>query len=97
MIIPRDKVIKVKDAIISPMNIAFHLSINESGEMIEKMRLTHNQSMEFGSGTSINSRLLEDEMQDVMYGPCLSRVQGLSTILWIKIKAPEKKNLTSKS
>ena len=74
VVIPRDKVVELKGAVISPMNIATQLGINESGDMIEKRRLTHNQSMEFSSGTSINSRIIKEEMQGVMYGQCLIRV-----------------------
>ena len=74
LIIPRDKVKELKGAIISPMNIADQAGINERGEVIDKKRLTHNQSMTYSSGTSLNNRTIKEELQDVMYGSCLCRV-----------------------
>ena len=50
------------------------MTINKKGEKVPKKRLTHNQSMEFDSKTSINSRLISEELQDVMNGKCLLRI-----------------------
>ena len=69
--IPRARVLEMKNVILSPMNIATQLGINESGKSIKKKRLTHNQSMEHSSKTSVNSRVKEEELQDSMYGKCL--------------------------
>ena len=74
IIVPRAKILELENTIISPMNIATQMGINESGNLIEKKRLTHNQSMIYGSNTSVNSRTIEDELQDVMYGKCILRV-----------------------
>ena len=74
VVIPRPKVLEMKNVVLSPMNIASQFGINEEGEIIQKKRLTHNQSMEHSSKTSVNSRVREDELQDAMYGKCLLRV-----------------------
>ena len=74
LIIPRKKAIEIEGALMAPMNIHAQSSINEVGEIISKDRLTHNQSKEFSSGTSVNSRVVHDSLQDIMYGTCLLRV-----------------------
>ena len=68
LIIPRSKVVKLDDVILSPMNIVTQMGINDE----KKRRPTHNQSMLFSSGT--NRRLIEEEMKDVMYGQCMTRI-----------------------
>ena len=72
--IPRQKVLEIDRAIMAPMNIASQFGINEKGKIIEKKRLTHNQSMVHSSETSIDSRVIDSEIQDVMYGKCIIRV-----------------------
>ena len=59
---------------MAPMNIIDQNTITEFGEIIQKQRLTHNQSMVFSSGTSVNSRVIKTELQDCMYGHCLLRI-----------------------
>lgn len=66
--------LKLDNIVISPMNIATQMGINEKGNLIEKKCLTHNQSMVYGSETSVNNRTIESELQDVMYGKCIVRV-----------------------
>ena len=73
--IPREKIKDLGHKIIlSPMNIIEQMTINEKGEKVPKKRITHNQSMVFGSESSINSRLISEELQDVMYGKCILRL-----------------------
>ena len=76
------------------MNIADQNGINERGEIVQKKRLTHNQSCEFQSGTSVNSRTIKDNLQDVMYGPCLLQIVHL--IVDYRRQFPNKKILLSK-
>ena len=94
LVLPRDKIEFIHDALISPMNIADQNGINERGEIVKKKRLTHNQSCKFQSGTSVNSRTIKDDLQDVMYGPCLLRIVHL--IVEYRRQYPEKKILLSK-
>ncbi len=78
LIIPRDKIIQIPNAILAPMNVVNQSSIDEKGNVIPKQRLTHDQGMKFDSGTSVNSRVREDEVPDVMYGHCLLRIIHLT-------------------
>jgi hypothetical protein len=75
LVIPSDKVIEIEGAQVAPMNVANQNSIDERGEIIEKDRLTHNQSWKgSASGLSINSRVIESELQDCMFGHCFLRL-----------------------
>ena len=87
LIIPLEKITKLKGVIIAPMNIAEQKTINERGEIIGKKRLTHNQSFNgLVSGTSVNSRLIEEDIQQVMYARCLKRI--LHHIITLRKKYP---------
>ena len=76
------------------MNIADQNTINERGEIVAKKRLTHNQSFKFSSGTSLNSRVLKDELQDCTYGSCLFRI--IHEILNMRSKHPHSRVLLQK-
>jgi hypothetical protein len=45
---------------MAPMNVAPQHSIDEYGNIIEKDRLTHDQSWKWGSETSVNSRVKDE-------------------------------------
>jgi hypothetical protein len=94
LIIPRDKLSKLEEAVISPMNIHDQAGINELGEIIKKKRLTHNQSMTYISETSVNNRTQKDKLQDVMYGSCLLRV--IHQIVEYRKRHPNKRILIQK-
>ena len=94
LIIPRDKVTLLKGALMSPMNIADQSGIDEHGNIINKKRLTHNQSMEYSSGTSINNRVKTEDLQDVMYGSCLLRV--IHQIVEYRSRFPQNRILIQK-
>ena len=95
LVIPREKVTELKGALISPMNIANQSGINERGEIISKKRLTHNQSMEYSSGKSLNNRTIKDSFQDIMYSTCLLRV--LHQIVEYRRRYPDKHILIQKN
>ena len=92
--IPTNKVLQIEGALLSPLNIQDQFGINEKGEITGKKRLTHNQSMKYQSGTSVNSRVIEEELQDVMYGHCLLRV--VHHIVKLRLKHPNKRILIGK-
>ena len=54
--IPRDKIMIIPDISLAPVNIAPQNTIDKHGNIIAKDRLTHDQSFEFGSGTSIKNQ-----------------------------------------
>ena len=94
LVLPRSKILDLEGALIAPMNIADQHSINERGEIIAKKRLTHNQSYKFSSGTSVNSRVIKEDLQDCMYGSCLFRV--IHEILNMRSRYPDKRVLLQK-
>jgi hypothetical protein len=64
----------IPGVLIAPMNIMHQNTIDETGRIVEKERLTHDQSYMFGSGTSVNSRVRDDELMPCLYGACLRRL-----------------------
>ena len=73
LVIPRDAVLRIPNALIAPINDHKQNTINVHRGIINKKRLTHNQSMTYdrGSGTSVNNRVLWEELQECRYGYCL--------------------------
>lgn len=94
LVLPLMKVQQLEGALMAPMNIADQNTINERGEIIPSKRLTHNQSKEFGSGTSVNSRVQTDELQSCLYGHCLPRV--IHYIVRLRQQHPNKRILLQK-
>ena len=74
LVIPLEKVLRVPDLIIAPMNIMNQKTIDEFGRIIRKDRLTHDQSYKWVSGTSVNSRVLKEELLPCMFGACIKRL-----------------------
>ncbi len=74
LVIPRDKVSCISNACLAPMNIMHQFTLNASGDIVDKERLTHDQSFKWQSGTSVNSRVDKDKLQRCMYGRCLMRL-----------------------
>ena len=86
---------KIKDALLAPTNVIEQGTINERGEIIDKKRLTHNQSKIYnGSGTSVNSRVQEEKLHDCMYGSCLLRL--IHAIVEFRRRHPNSKILLQK-
>jgi hypothetical protein len=56
------------------MNIMEQNTIDEFGRIIQKDRLTHNQSWKQSSGTSVNSRIQKELLQACRYGFCIRRL-----------------------
>jgi hypothetical protein len=70
----RDKVTRIPNACLAPMNIMHQFTLNASGNIVDRERLTHDQSFKLQSGTSVNSRVDTDKLQRCMYGRCLMRL-----------------------
>ena len=69
---PLSTIKSIPGAIVSPLNIAEQNTINERGEIIPSKRLTHNQSMIYkSSNTSVNVRVIKDNIPPIMYGHAL--------------------------
>lgn len=74
LLLPLHAATEIKDALIAPHNVVEQYTITATGEIVEKLRMTHNQSKVFSSGTSVNSRVNKDTLQDCMYGFCITRL-----------------------
>ena len=53
--LPLAKATKIPDILIAPMNIQKKNTIDKNGQIVEKDRLTHDQSFKRSSGTSVNN------------------------------------------
>ena len=94
LIIPLEKAIEIDGALMAPMNIIDQNTITELGELVSKLRLTHNQSKAFSSKTLVNSRVKKEELQACMYGHCLLRL--IHFILALRFKYPNCRILVNK-
>ena len=72
--IPLSSVQLIPGLVMAPMNIMEQNSIDEFGRIIQKDRLTHDQSWKWSSGTSVNSRVQKELLQACQYGFCIHRL-----------------------
>ena len=60
---------------MAPMGVADQLGVSATGEFIEKLRVTHDLSFPGSeSKESINSRVIKDKLEPIMFGHALIRV-----------------------
>jgi hypothetical protein len=59
---------------MAPVNIAPQNTIDEYSEIIAKDRVTHDQSYEFGSGYSVNNRVLDTSLLTCLFAHALCAV-----------------------
>ena len=67
-------VTKIPGLEMAPMNIMAQNTIDELGRVVPKDRLTHDQSWKWGSGTSVNSHVQRELLQECRYGFCIQRI-----------------------
>ena len=72
---------------MAPVNISPQYSINEFGEIVPKDRLTHDQSYEWGSGYSVNNRVIEDTLLTCPFAHSLRRF--INYVVALRRKYPE--------
>ena len=73
-LLPRHALLLVPNARASPLGVASQFSINDTGEIIEKDRVTHDLSHEGEvSNESINSMIDDDSLCPLVYGHMHSR------------------------
>ena len=85
---------RIKGAEFYPMSLQHQMTINEKGEAIPKKRVTHDLSYNKERGLSINQRIIEEELPEVIFGWTLSRV--LHEIHALRYRYPNKRILMSK-
>ena len=76
LVLPLENLKDIPGALLAPMNIMKQDTIDEHGRIIEKDRLTHDQSYKWGSGTSVNSRVDKDSLLPCKFGACLKRLMN---------------------
>jgi hypothetical protein len=74
LVVPRGKIRRLPNACLVPMNITNQFTLNASGEIVGKDRLTHDQSFKWQSRLSVNKRVIRENLQRCMYGRCLMRL-----------------------
>jgi hypothetical protein len=84
--IPTSAAYKIPDLVIAPVGIASQTTINEKGELTDKDRLTHDQTFQFKSGKSLNSRVDKEALTPVLFGHCFQRL--LHYIIAVRIRHP---------
>ena len=73
--IPKNSILQLPEALICPMNVVEQLTISATSELIDKQRACHDLSFPAKtSQTSVNSRVIEDELPTCMFGYCLLRI-----------------------
>jgi len=72
--LPLEKATNIPNVLIAPMNIQKPNTIDEFGRIVPKDRLTHDQSFKWSSGTSVNSRVITEELLPCMFGSCIRRI-----------------------
>jgi hypothetical protein len=93
--LPLDKIKNIPSICMAPLNIQTQWTINKRGKIIEKDRLTHDQSFEWtSSGTSVNSRIDTDLLQQCKFGKCLNRLINWAVL--VRRRFPNKRILAKK-
>ena len=94
LVLPLETLKVIPGALLAPINIMKQNTIDEHGRVIEKDRLTHDQSYTWGSGTSVNSRVVKDSLLPCRFGACLKR--RMNWTVATRKKYPNKRILASK-
>jgi hypothetical protein len=93
--LPLGKIFKIPNVSMAPLNIQLQWTINTLREIIEKDRLTHDQSFEWTkSSTSVNSQTDTDLLQQCKFGKCLLRL--INWVVAARRKYPNWRILTKK-
>ena len=92
--LPLSVLIQIPGTLLAPMNIQAQNTINEFGKIIAKDRLTYDQSFDFSPNSSVNSRVIWDNLPPVRYGHCIQRI--INWAVATKRKFPNKRILASK-
>jgi hypothetical protein len=73
--LPLEKIKRIPGVLLAPLNIMHQNTINKDGVIIEKERLTHDQSFVYhGSNTSVNSRTDKSKLEPCVFGWVIKRL-----------------------
>jgi hypothetical protein len=71
--LPPSAATQIPDAVVAPMGLVEQATINKLGEIVDKLRVTHDQSFNPVKGTrrSVNNRVHRDRLTQCMFGRAL--------------------------
>ena len=89
LLLPLESVDKIPNLVISPMGVAEHIGIQNDGTFAPKRRVTHDLSFPGKSSDhSINSRVIDDDLEPCMFGHALLRI--VHRIVHLRFMHPKK-------
>ncbi len=94
MVVPLSKIANLPHVCMAPLNVAPQHSIDEYGNVVEKDRLTHDQSWKWGSETSVNSRVKDETNLPCIFGHALNRL--INKTVALRLKYPNARIFCSK-
>jgi hypothetical protein len=83
------------NAEVAPVGITPQWQAYEDGSRTQKFRLTHEQSFEASIGESVNKRVEKDQLDELFYGHCITRI--LHHIISTRIHLPTTRILIAKT
>ena len=90
LLLLEEDAMKIPDLELAPMGVAEQLGVSETGEFIEKLRITHDLSFPAAfSNQSVNSRVNKDELEPCMFGHALQRL--IHHIVVLRKRHPDKR------
>jgi hypothetical protein len=93
--LPLQKAKLIPNLLFAPMNNQHQNTINKMGKIIDKERLTHDQSYKWrGSGTSGNSKTIKELLMPCVYDTCLRRL--INWTIAARRKYPNRQIMASK-
>jgi hypothetical protein len=93
--IPTSYIGTLLNAEIAPVGITPQWQAHENGSRTQKFRLTHDQSFEASIGESVNKRVEKDQLDELFYGHCITRI--LHYIISTRIYLPTTRILIAKT
>jgi hypothetical protein len=78
--LPLVKAKNIPGILLALMNIQKQNTIDEHGRIIEKDRLTHDQSFNWSSGTSVNNQSRANELLPCMFGAYIMQIVNRAVI-----------------
>ena len=85
---------KIRHGRVGPLGVAQHAGITESGDIVMKDRLAHDQSFSFGHAPSLNQAVDESELIDLVFGWCIDRI--IHQVVALRLEFPDKRILVCK-
>lgn len=74
LLLPIDIIQEIPNGSIAPLGIQTQETINEFGDVVEKLCMTHDQTLPGPSSQSVNKRVLHNELPPKVYGITLTLI-----------------------